>query len=130
MLPQNYHASKFLQTQATPFYLHCLQPLSIQKFMFIFSNHCFDIVIRTSPSLGSYFRLNFFGILETSKSRNLLQKLSTIACTYMTSIKIQTSWRKMKSLPSSCCRFVIITFFVITYGLFLHTFATCSQTLR
>ena len=66
--------------------------------------------------------------IETCKSRNLLFKLSTPTCTYMTSKRNQTSWRKMKSLPFSHCGFVIIAFLVVMCGLFLYTFATCSQT--
>ena len=88
-----------------------------------------NIVKQTSSSLRSYFGLIFLSLLETSKSRNLFLKLSIIACTYMASTKDQTSWRKMMSLPSSLYEYVIIAFLVVTYGLFLHTFATCSQTL-
>ena len=61
-------------------------------------NHCFDIVLWTSSSLGEYFGLKSFDVLKTSEPWNFLFKLSTTACTYITPIishpSCVSSWSK------------------------------------
>ena len=53
------------------------------KFMIYLSNHCSNIVIESSSSLGYYLGFKTFNALKIGKSRNLLSKLSTIVSTYI-----------------------------------------------
>lgn len=77
------HSNYIVSPNSNNLLLLALLSTIVHIVMRIFSNHCSNIIIKTSSSLGYYFELKWFNVLKNWKIENYGFKLSTTICMYI-----------------------------------------------